>query len=83
MNYGQAQAVKVIAGERMGYHMSNVDDAKKVLQHGVGSVHPMVSARISIAADDLHNKLCTQSPDVLFQSNKHVADVCKEFGLTS
>jgi len=81
MQYGQAQAVKVLAGERMGFTVSNVDDAKKVLQCGVDSVHPMVGAQISKAATDVHNQLCTQSADVLAKANKHVADVCAEFGV--
>lgn len=83
MNYGQTQAVKVLVGERMGFPVTNVDDAKKVLQCGVDSVHPMVGAQISKAATDLHNQLSTQTPDVLTLANKHVTDVCAEFNLES
>lgn len=80
MNYGQSQAVMVLAGERMGYPMANADNARAVLEGK--PMHVMFGAAIEKEATELHNKLRTQG-ELVNQANKHCADLIAEYGLTA
>lgn len=79
MNYGQCQAVKVLAGERLGYSMSTADYARTILEGK--ALHPMFSASMSREATDFHNRLRTQ-PEQMTKANEHVTAIIREYGLT-
>lgn len=79
MNYGQSQALKVLAAERMGLKVSDAETAKALLS---GSpVHVMLSARLEREACRLHNEL-RGSEDLVRQANGHVAELQREYGLS-
>lgn len=78
MNYGQQQAVMVLAGERMGFSMVNAAIARTVLEGK--PVHPMHGVAIEKEATELHNKIRTQA-ELVNQANKHCADLIGEYHL--
>lgn len=55
MTYGDIQALKVLAAERLGLNPSCIEIAKDQLNGN--PVHPMLSAQLSKAATDMHNKI--------------------------
>lgn len=78
MNYGQSQAVMVLAGERMGYPMANAGNARAVLEGK--PVHVMFGAAIEKEAAELHNKI-RKRVDLVNQANKHCTDLIAEYHL--
>ena len=80
MNYGQTQAVMVLAGKRLGYEMPNAANAEKVL--GGESVHVMHQAAIEREAVDIHEIIRGEPPEVMAQANKHCADLIAEYKLS-
>jgi len=79
MNYGQSQAVMVLAGERLGFPMSHAAMAKTVLEGG--PLHVMHSAAISVEATEFHNQIRTQ-PDMVAKANAHCVDLVAEYNLS-
>ncbi len=78
MNYGQQQAVMVLAGQRLGFTSTYADMATKVL---IGDpVHVMHNAAIEREATDIHNRV-RKSPEVMAQANKHCVDLIAEYNL--
>ncbi|TAL65822.1 MAG: DUF262 domain-containing protein [Burkholderiaceae bacterium] len=78
MNYGQSQAVMVLAGERLGFQMENATLAKKIL--GGESVHPMFFAFIENEATAFHNRIRNQ-PELVEQANQHCVAIAAEYAL--
>lgn len=79
MNYGQSQAVMVLAGERLGVTVAHAAMAKVVLEGG--PLHVMHSAAISVEATELHNQIRTQ-PDMVAKANAHCVDLIAEYKLS-
>ncbi|MDD2741275.1 MAG: hypothetical protein PHV02_03320 [Rhodocyclaceae bacterium] len=80
VNYGQMQAVMVLAGKRLGYEMPSVANAEKVL--GGEPVHVMHQAAIERDAADIHKIIRGDPPEVMAQANKHCADLISEYKLS-
>lgn len=78
MNYGQSQAVMVLAGERMGFPMAHAAMAKTVLEGR--PLHVMHSAAISAEAVELHNQIRTQ-PDMVAKANALCIELIAEYNL--
>lgn len=78
MNYGQAQAVMVLVGERMGFDMANAGVAKQVLEGA--PLHPMRFADLEREAVELNNRLRTQ-PASIAKANELGGVVAAEYGL--
>lgn len=76
MNYGQQQAIMVLAGERLGFPMATAAHARVTLEGK--PVHPMHGAAVEKEATELHNKIRAQA-DLVTQANKHCADLIAEF----
>ena len=79
MNYGQSQAVIVLAGQRMGITIENAENAEKLLKGE--AVHAMHGAAISREATAIHNQISVQPAEVMAQANKHCDDLISEYGL--
>ena len=77
MNYGQCQAIKVLAAHRMNLDPSYVADATAMMQGA--SVHPIVSASVSREACRIHNALALDETNVRV-ANGHVATLMAEYG---
>lgn len=73
-------AVMLLAGERMGFSMSNADGARALLEGR--SVHAMTSAAISNEATALHNQIRLQ-PELVNQANSHCDSLMAEYGLAA
>lgn len=78
MNYGQAQALKVLAAARMGLVVCEEDAALTMLK-GL-PVHAMVGARVEREACRVHEIMRTSQKRVRV-ANGHVADLQREYGL--
>lgn len=77
MNYGQSQALKVVAAHRMGLNPSCVNNAIAILM-GL-PVHPMFAASVEREATRIHNELALDESRVR-EANGHVANVMAEYG---
>lgn len=71
MTYGDAQALKVLAAERLGLDPACVDIAQDTL-NGI-PVHPMFSARLSSVATDMHN-LIAADENLVARANEVVSE---------
>lgn len=78
MNYGQSQAVMVLAGERMGFLTGNTENARAVLEGK--PMHPTFGAALEKLATELHEKIHAQV-ELVNQANKHCEDLIAEYGL--
>ena len=78
MNYGQAQALKVLAAERLGLDPADTETAHKMLSGK--PVHVMHSVRVSAEATRMHNLIRGDAGKVQ-AANEHVAALQREFGL--
>lgn len=79
MNYGQSQAVMVLAGERMGFSMATTDTAKQMLSGA--SVHPMFAVAVEKEATSLHNQIHSDA-DAVNRANKCCAEIIAEHHLS-
>lgn len=77
MNYGQCQAIKVLAAHRMNLAPACVADATAMMQGA--SVHPIVFASVSREACRIHNALALDETSVR-AANGHVATLMAEYG---
>ena len=77
MNYGQCQAIKVLAAHRMNLDPACVADATAMMQGA--SVHPMAAASVEREACRIHNALALDETSVR-AANGHVATLMAEYG---
>jgi|JI8StandDraft_1071087.scaffolds.fasta_scaffold267994_2 hypothetical protein len=77
MNYGQAQAVKVLAAARMGIEVGDEETAKAMLSGA--PVHAMFGARLEGEACRVHELIRT-SEERVREANEHVAAITREYG---
>jgi hypothetical protein len=76
MTYGDAQALKVLAAERLGLNPSCVDIAKDQLNGK--PVHPMLSAQLDKSATDMHNKIAADET-LVARANEAFAEIQKQY----
>lgn len=79
MDYGQLQAVMVLAGERLGFVMEHAAMAKQVLEGT--PLHVMHRVSIEAEAVEFHNKIRTQ-PEMVAQAIAHRVDLIAEYNLS-
>jgi len=72
MTYGDAQALKVLAADRLGLEPACVDFALDQLNGK--PVPPMSSARLSKVATDMHNRIAADA-DLVARANVVVAEI--------
>lgn len=77
MNYGQSQALKVLAAHRMGLTATCTDDAIALMMGR--PVHPMIAAAIGREAARIHNELA-QDASTVNTANTHVHALMAEYG---
>ena len=77
MNYGQCQAIKVLAAHRMNLDPACVADATAMML-GI-AVHPMAAASVEREACRIHNALALDETSVR-AANGHVANLKAEYG---
>lgn len=77
MNYGQCQAVKVLAAHRMGLTATCTDDAIALMMGR--PVHPMIAAAVEREAARIHNELA-QDASTVNTANTHVHALMAEYG---
>lgn len=76
MTYGDAQALKVLAAERMGLNPSCIQIAHDQLNGK--PVHPMLSAQLSKAADAIHNQLASDE-NMVAHANEVIKEIMKAY----
>ena len=77
MNYGQCQAVKVLAAHRIGLNPSCVDDAIALMMGR--PVHPVIAASVEREAARIHNELA-QDGSTVSTATTHVHALMAEYG---
>ena len=77
MTYGDAQAIKVLAAERLGLEVWCVDTARAMLRGD--PVHAMRSAAVSAEGHRVHNQLCGDARKVS-AANIHSEAIRAEYG---
>lgn len=77
MNYGQNQAAKVLAAQRMGRNAACVEYAEKLMK-GL-PVHPMHCAAVEGEAIRIHEEIRVDESAVR-DANKHLLSVIAEYG---
>jgi len=78
VNYGQQQAVMVLAGERLGFSISNTENARTLLEGK--PLHPIYGFALEKEASTLLKQV-RKKPEMLAQANKHCEDLIAEFRL--
>lgn len=76
MTYGDAQALKVLAAERMGLNPSCIQIAHDQLNGK--PVHPMLSAQLGKAADAVHNQLSSDE-NMVARANDVIKEIMKVY----
>ncbi len=76
MTYGDAQALKVLAAERLGLNPSCVDIAKDQLNGK--PVHPMLSAQLDKAATNAHNQIAADET-LVARANEAFAEIQNQY----
>lgn len=77
MTYGDAQALKVLAAERMGLNPSCIQIAHDQLNGK--PIHPMLSAQLGKAADEIHNQLASDE-NMVARANEVIKEIMTKYG---
>jgi len=77
MNYGHAQSVMIVAGERMGLNPSLAAEAKRHLEGG--AVHIITAKAMEAEAVRLNEQL-RHDASLIAQANGHAEQIMAEYG---
>ena len=80
LTYEQANAVIVLAAERMGLSPSNLENAKAVCEGR--PIHMIFAARLEAEACRVHNMI-RADVDRVCEGNRLAAEIAAEYGLSS
>lgn len=76
MTYGDAQGLKVLAAERMGLNPSCIQIAHDQLNGK--PIHPMLSAQLGKAADEIHNQLASDE-NMVTRANEVIKEIMRGY----
>lgn len=76
MTYGDGQAIKILAADRMGLSPERLEDAKRLLEGK--AIHPIVFAEIEREATRVHN-IFAEDPGLLDKANAHGMAIAEEY----
>lgn len=77
MSYGDAEALKVLVAERLGFNPTCVEVAKDQLMGK--PIHPIKAAQVSKVATDFHNRISVDE-NVVASANKMIVNLMSEYG---
>lgn len=80
MTYGHANAIIILAGDRMGFSPALVDQARQHLEGA--SIHPMTGAAMEKEAVALNERV-RRKPSLLPVANAHAEDIRVQYGFVA